>query len=380
MSWDEVKANVRDGVVFIESVGCGYAGGTGSGALLSETTVLTAAHMVEGSSQIRLLVGNQTATAEILGINVYADLALLKTNTPLRGYNFPLAEDLPALGSSLSVLGFPLSEDFDAFAGSDGELQITDGTVNKLNQTRSIGSEEYSRETKNLMLTSALTNPGNSGGPVINEEGQLIGIHVAGSRYEPGINVKPQGIAVQSIRASQAVLEWTARTAELPLQECNESGDVTKLSPTILSTHDQAAGIGESFRQYAQAITAGEYDSAFTMFSKNMVKTNTKNAAEWSAGLTSSKWVDLTIEDVESSNGGGDLLQATVSFTTHQNADDGPAGLDDPTCTLWKLNYSMLWDAGQGRWLMNSQKKGDQHARDCYAAGDDDEVPDEDVG
>jgi Trypsin-like peptidase domain len=138
---------------------------TGSGFLIeSHGYILTNHHVVAGAERVGVMLHDATKhEASIVALDAYRDLALLK----IEGSGFPTA----AIGSSQKVevmdhimaLGFPLIESVGT------EVSMSDGRINAIRQTSQI---PWIQVDVNL-------NFGNSGGPVVNDKGEVIGIAMA---------------------------------------------------------------------------------------------------------------------------------------------------------------------------------------------------------
>jgi S1-C subfamily serine protease len=142
---------------------------TGTGFVIDEGgSIVTNAHVVRGATRVTVRFGDKAATrAKILGVDPATDLALLQIDAgdvDLR----PLA-----LGSSRQVqVGDPTVAIGNPF-GLDRTL--TTGVVSALQRT--IESLEPGFSINNVIQTDAAVNPGNSGGPLIDARGRVIGVN-----------------------------------------------------------------------------------------------------------------------------------------------------------------------------------------------------------
>jgi S1-C subfamily serine protease len=156
-----------------ESEGGGVA--TGSGIVLdTEGHILTNNHVVEGASHITVKLGesSNTETAKVVGADPATDIAVLQVEAP-KSELHPLA-----LGNSSEMeVGDPVVAIGNPF-GLD--RTVTSGIVSAL-QRQIQAPNGFSID--NVIQTDAAINPGNSGGPLINSEGQVIGIN---SQIETG--------------------------------------------------------------------------------------------------------------------------------------------------------------------------------------------------
>ncbi|MBS1878377.1 MAG: trypsin-like peptidase domain-containing protein [Actinobacteria bacterium] len=183
-----------NGVAFVESqlapeetevspfnpFGEGSSGGgtaTGSGIVIDgEGHILTNNHVIENATKITVKLGESdtTHTAEVVGTDPSNDLALLKVNAPASELH-PLT-----LGDSSKIeVGDPVVAIGNPF-GLD--RTVTSGIVSAL-QRQIKAPDGFS--ISNVIQTDAAINPGNSGGPLINAEGEVIGIN---SQIETGGN------------------------------------------------------------------------------------------------------------------------------------------------------------------------------------------------
>lgn len=168
----------------------------GSGVIIDETGfVLTNVHVVEGASQIwvRLWDGTEIQAVLIAGAR-QSDIALLKLRGK-PGQKFPvgqLAEDDDLLlGETVIALGNPFG------LGNS----VSRGILSAKSRTSQL-DPDTPQEISNWIQTDAAINPGNSGGPLINLQGEIIGLNVAIYRQGQGI-----GFAIPVKRVREALAE-----------------------------------------------------------------------------------------------------------------------------------------------------------------------------
>ena len=140
--------------------------GTGSGFIIDrEGYIITNNHVVENAERIRVkLADGQEYDAEIAGADPKTDLAVIKINggADLHPLNLGSSENLE-VGSWVVAVGSPFGL----------EQTVTQGIVS--GKGRVIGSGPYD----DFIQTDASINPGNSGGPLVNMNGEVIGINTA---------------------------------------------------------------------------------------------------------------------------------------------------------------------------------------------------------
>ena len=166
-----VYARVSDGVVFVQAGSAAGRGGSGSGFVIDdEGHIVTNEHVVEAGSSYKVRFGENGAPidAKLLGTDRSSDLALLKVDpSDVPGGLKPLE-----LGSSESLRpGEP------AIAiGSPFGLQgsVTSGIVSALDRTIRAPS---GFSISGAVQTDAAVNPGNSGGPLLDAAGRVIGVN-----------------------------------------------------------------------------------------------------------------------------------------------------------------------------------------------------------
>lgn len=144
--------------------------GAGSGSVINrQGHVLTNYHVVEDAREIQVtLSSGKSYSAEVVGTDPDQDIAVLKIDAPANEL-FPVlmgTSDGLRVGQRVYTLGNPF--------GLDGTL--TTGIISNLNRTL---PSRTGREMKSIIQTDAAMNPGNSGGPLLDTSGQMIGMNVA---------------------------------------------------------------------------------------------------------------------------------------------------------------------------------------------------------
>lgn len=156
LSNKEIITKVKPAVVYIET-----KNSVGSGMILSEDGfILTNAHVVSDVyTATAKLSDGRTLTASIVGIDENIDLAVLK----ISGNGFISVElgnsDIIEQGDEAFALGYPL--------GIQGDVSFKEGTISRI----------ITEDGVTYLETSADILPGNSGGPLVNKFGQVIGIN-----------------------------------------------------------------------------------------------------------------------------------------------------------------------------------------------------------
>jgi S1-C subfamily serine protease len=149
-------------VVRVSGVACGY-GVEGSGWAAAPDLVVTNAHVVAGeiSTQVQPEGNGLPLPARVMAFDEKNDIAVLRVND-LRLPPLRLAE--PRNSEPVALLGFPEHGPFDIRAGRVGDT------------TRVISNDAYNRGPVERTVTSfkGFVRPGNSGGPAVNEDGEVV--------------------------------------------------------------------------------------------------------------------------------------------------------------------------------------------------------------
>ncbi|HZI14103.1 MAG TPA: trypsin-like peptidase domain-containing protein [Myxococcus sp.] len=142
--------------------------GLGSGAIIDPAgTIVTNEHVIRGASTIRVVLADgRTLEAEVIGSDAANDLAVLKVNAkePLPVAKLGTSSDL-MIGETVVAIGSPFGL----------SKTVTAGVVSAVGRTFRADGRVYN----DFVQTDAAINPGNSGGPLLNVDGEIIGINTA---------------------------------------------------------------------------------------------------------------------------------------------------------------------------------------------------------
>lgn len=317
---------VRSGVVRFEVAGCdGEA--IGSGFAVAPSLVATAAHVVAGGQVIRIIQGTSSTAGRVIGLDPAADVALVRTASPLSGTTLTFAASAPRVGDQVGALGFPEGD----------PLSFNEGTVNGLDRKAVIdGIQRHS-----MIEIDAATTHGSSGGPVIEADGAVVGLVDAGPDGEPG-----RRLAVSSAVAKPLVEAWTAAPQPVRPSSCSSvRGPDGKPLPASDFPTTEARQALATLDVYFRSINNGDFPTALAQL------LHPGSLAAFVKGVTSSQDSDFTVNSV-SSQGGSPVVW--LDFTSHQDPGQGPAGRPQETCTRWSLDFSFAQH--HGLWLIESTR------------------------
>ena len=153
----------------------GISEASGSGFIYSaDGYIITNHHVVENASKVTVILHDSTEyEAEVIGSDSLSDIAVLKIKPDEGTTLIPMEignSDELVVGESVVAIGCP--------AGIEFIGTVTDGIVSAINRNVEI-TDNYgtTQKTMTLIQTNATINHGNSGGPLINTKGQVIGIN-----------------------------------------------------------------------------------------------------------------------------------------------------------------------------------------------------------
>lgn len=141
--------------------------GSGSGIIIStDGYIVTNQHVIDGATEISVILNTgDEIGAKLVGQDTKTDLAVLKIDTDQTLTAATLGDSTQTQVGELAVaIGNPMGQEF---SGS-----VTSGIISAVNRTMTIDNRTY-----NLLQTDAAINSGNSGGALINQYGEVIGIN-----------------------------------------------------------------------------------------------------------------------------------------------------------------------------------------------------------
>jgi serine protease Do len=265
----------------------------GSGVIIDgqRGLILTNAHVVEKRAKIRVTLNDERELdAQIVGADPDSDLALLKISSP---------SELPAIemGNSDDIM---IGETVIAIGNPFGfSHTVTTGVVSALN--RSIQHED--RIYREFIQIDASINPGNSGGPLLNINGDLIGINTAIYAKAQGIGFaipinKAKRIVSDLIQHGEVVVAWIGMSVQdldprlaqylkldkasggLLISQIEADGPAEKAglkeSDVLLSMGHQKFKTAEDYQSYIRGVSAGESIPTIVLRQKEIVSLNIK--------------------------------------------------------------------------------------------------------
>ncbi|MCS6909787.1 MAG: trypsin-like peptidase domain-containing protein [Anaerolineales bacterium] len=196
--------------------------GSGSGVIVSEDGyILTNAHVIQGARQLQaIFLDGQMVDAKLVGSDVIADVAVLKVDAKVPGWAELGNSDALQPGETVIAIGSPLG---------DFRNTVTVGVVSALGRSL---ETRFGYAMEDLIQTDAAINQGNSGGPLVNLAGQVVGLNTLVVRGNAFSSAQAEGlgfaIASNTVKAlSEQIIaqgfvsrpylgvEWTAITPDV---------------------------------------------------------------------------------------------------------------------------------------------------------------------
>jgi hypothetical protein len=193
---------------------------------------------------MRIVSGTARYTGRVIGRDAATDVALIHTGQVLPGHTFRFATSSPEVGDPLAVIGYPLF----------GPISFTSGSVSGLNRQ----SDVEGQVRTGLLQTDAAINPGNSGGPVLNGQGDVVGLVDA-------VNPKAQGLgyAVATDAALPLLRAWESTPAPVPPARCVSDPALPVTTPSTPTPYSVIAA-------YFHAINLKDWPQVWALGGKNL--------------------------------------------------------------------------------------------------------------
>jgi 2-alkenal reductase len=234
-----VVATLPDQMGFFGTVSGGQS--TGSGFILtSDGYIITNNHVVNGAEKISVIFQNgEESEVQLIGTDQYSDIAVLKASGEMPATATLGDSDLLRPGESVIAIGSPLG---------DFKNTVTTGVISATGRSIDTGNG-YSME--GLLQTDAAINNGNSGGPLVNLAGEVIGVNTLIVRNSSsGTTVEGLGFAIPS-SSFKAIAEQLIKTGYVSRPYVGISWQ------TVTPTLAQRYRLGAQWGVYISAIQAG---------------------------------------------------------------------------------------------------------------------------
>lgn len=223
----QMLSEARSAVVGIAAdLNDGYAIGTGV-AISEGGYILTNFHVVEGCNKITLYYADKTTgSAQVLWGNPSMDMAILKSSREIPYLSTRNLDDI-LVGDEVYAIGTPLTLQF--------KHTVTKGIVSAMDRVLESESSYGTSFLQSLIQHDASINPGNSGGPLIDSQGQVVGINTLKATEGEGIGfaipIELGKIIVDKIKANNnysspylGIFGFDSSLAEVYGQQLNTQG------------------------------------------------------------------------------------------------------------------------------------------------------------
>ena len=161
--------------------------------------LVTNTHVINGASKVDIRLADGTKVpSEIVGSDTFSDIAVVKISSEkvTTVAEFGDSSQL-SVGETAIAIGSPL--------GSEYANTVTQGIISSLNRNVSLKSEDGQAISTKAIQTDTAINPGNSGGPLVNIQGQVIGITSSKIASNGGTSVEGLGFAIPSNDAQNII-------------------------------------------------------------------------------------------------------------------------------------------------------------------------------
>ncbi len=298
-SWSDTVSRVRGAIVQLQVETCDGSKFTGSGFVIGKQ-ILTNRHVIDGYKTIVVVASNgKQMPGEVVRVSGRDDLAIVTVPDEMASITW--ASTGARIGDDVAVLGFPRSIGFSFTKGSVSALDVS--------------IEDESGQVGGLIQTDAAVNPGNSGGPLVNVNGDVVGVVVLKRSDSEGLAFAIDGRIAQVFLSGEAGIRPPACTGTvdtevtLPLGTTttealvdtevptdlpsDSSADTTPLVVTGVDLADPKAVV----LAFYDAVNARDYDRAWALGGKNLGKH--PNAASLGKGYKNTISSDIAVDSVD---------------------------------------------------------------------------------
>ena len=303
---------------------------SGTGFLIGPQLVATVDHVVDGATSITLKRnGAYLTSATVIGSDPVRDLALLRTAQPINGYRFRLASRAPRIGEQVAALGFPLGL----------PLTFTRGSISGLGRTQPIDGTMR----QSLVQTDTALNPGNSGGPLMTENGEVVGLVDANDTEASGVS-----FAVSALVARPLLAAWKTSPQPQALAYC---GSAPVAAPPLTTApappvNGDGRAVAATVQEHWELINDGDYHERLRAVLAAAAEPSSERSG-WIADKLRDRpqSYDLQVQDVTFSSATTAMLSLTFR-TIGQETSSTNTGCND-----WDGRYDMA-EVG-GTWLID---------------------------
>jgi serine protease Do len=307
----------------------------GTGFVISEDgEIVTNNHVIDGADKIEVRLGRDRYTAKVLGRDQATDLALLKIEVNKKLAPLPLGDsNRLRVGEWVMAIGDPLNFD----------KTVTIGVVSAKDRS-GLTADATARSFESFIQTDAAINFGNSGGPLINVRGEVIGINTA--MYRPAQNIG-FAVPVNTLKDVLGQLRERGKVVRGYLGINIQNVDNDKAAAFKLKSQDGA---------FVQSVLPGEpADKAGVKPGDTIVKVDNTSVKEVRdlIGYVSSRPPGSKVKLDVVRDGKDMVLTATLAERGAEGSEDGPKGKESSDDSRGKIGVSVQEITPQIRQMAN---------------------------
>lgn len=331
----ELFEELRPAVASVTAVACDTAK-QGTAFLVSDTVVYTAASVVVDAAELVVSIDGKSIEARVLGQDPERNVAALVLNEPVVDVAPMEFSKRPArVGAEVGALVHPVSF----------PLTLTVGRLASVDES----------QPATVLRTDADAELGSSGGPLIDQRGQVIGIVSVAVDDSGAISAPLGAVAFADVREQLA--GWVTAPSPPSGTFCVGNVDLSEIDAVageLIATdtsHPQITALQRTFAIYSQSINSSRAENAFDLLGPAI--RDSSDRAVWAEGQRTSKLWDWRIRDVTNV---GSILEVRSVFTSTQDSEFGFDG--SSTCTRWDITYDMVPGQfrGESYWLINRSR------------------------